>query len=192
MCSGIFTIGHSNHSTEQLLRLLEQHSVTAVADVRSAPYSRYNPHFGKETLSDALREAGIAYVYLGRELGGRPDDPSCYVAGKVSYERVVETDEFQKGIERTIMGAEKYQIALLCAEKDPAMCHRTLLVAKELDSRGIVVKHILADGALEEHAATMRRIKNTGDLFGQARERHVSAVGHKMSATQRQEEHFYR
>lgn len=167
----VFTIGHSNHTIEHLLSLLREHSITAIADVRSTPYSRWNPQFRKKALAQALQEAGIAYVWLGRELGGRPDDPTCYVNGRVSYERVAATEVFQEGLDRVIAGVEDYRIALLCAEKDPNKCHRTLLVAKELDARDVVVQHILADGALEEHATTMRSTRGSAALFGPARDR---------------------
>ena len=95
----VLTIGHSNHSMDALLALLKQHGVTAVADVRSAPYSRYTPQFNHDALRDALEAGGIEYVYLGGELGGRPADRSCYdEEGRVLYERVAETDAFDDGI----------------------------------------------------------------------------------------------
>lgn len=147
--SAIYTVGHSSHPLERLLALLQQHGVTAVADVRSQPYSRLHPQFNREELSAALQGVGIAYVFLGKELGGRASDPSCYVDGQVQYDRVAKTPGFEAGMERLRRGGDSYRLALLCAEKDPLTCHRTLLVARHLSKRGIVVQHILDTGDLE-------------------------------------------
>jgi uncharacterized protein (DUF488 family) len=87
----VLTIGHSTHPIETFLGLLHQHGVTAVADVRSAPYSRFNPQFNKDALEHDLKEHGIRYVFLGRELGARSDDPSCYDKGRVQYGRLART-----------------------------------------------------------------------------------------------------
>src|SRR5437773_2453789 len=115
----VFTIGHSAHDLEHFTALLVRHNVTAVADVRSMPYSRVNPQFNRETLKQHLLRAGIAYVFLGKELGARSEDPSCYVNGKVQYGLLAETDLFRKGLDRVCVGMHKYRLALMCAEKDP-------------------------------------------------------------------------
>ncbi len=164
MSEVVFTVGHSNHDFEKIVGLLTRHRVAAVADVRSAPYSRRNPHFNREPLAHALREAGLDYVYLGYQLGGRPKDPTCYEERRVIYERVVATVPFRKGIERVRFGARTSRIALMCAEKEPLQCHRTLLVAPALDALGITMMHILADGSLESHADTMERLVAKHDL----------------------------
>ena len=162
--SGILSIGHSNHSLEGFLTLLSKHRVSAVADVRSAPYSRFRPHFNRDVLAASLKPHGIDYVFLGRELGGRPDDPECYEGGRVDYERVARTSGFRDGIARVIGGSIRHRIALMCAEKEPLDCHRTLLVARALDEAGVAVAHILADGDLEPHGKTMDRLLVAFDL----------------------------
>lgn len=155
----IFTIGHSNHTIEKFISLLQKHRITAVADVRSHPYSRYLPHFNKSLLPDALSKVGISYVFLGRELGARPEDLSCYdLQGKALYERIAATAFFSAGIQRLIQGAEKYQIALMCAEKDPITCHRTILVCKNLRKFDISINHILPEGKLENHSQLEERL----------------------------------
>ena len=154
----VWTIGHSRHSLEALIALLRPHHVTAVADVRSAPYSRFNPQFNRETLSDALESEGIRYVHLGDALGGRSDDPACYEDGRIRYDRVAATDAFKRGLARVLRGATRHRVALMCAEKEPLDCHRTLLVAHALDERGVDVAHIHADGALEGHRLAMDRL----------------------------------
>ena len=160
----VFTIGHSTHSLEAFLALLQKHGVTAIADVRSAPFSRFNPQFNKDALERSLKAAGIKYVFLGRELGARSDDPSCYENGRVQYGRLAQTALFRSGIERVIRGAQEQRIALMCAEKEPLECHRTLLVARALDQQGIAVAHILSDGRLETHRDAMERLLDVTGL----------------------------
>lgn len=162
--TGILTIGHSNHTLERFLGLLARHRVTSVADVRSAPYSRFRPHFNRKALEASLDARGIRYAFFGRELGGRPDDPACYERGRVDYERVAATRGFRDGIARVVDASSRYRIALMCAEKEPLDCHRTLLVARALDAAGVAVVHILADGALETHGRTMDRLLAALDL----------------------------
>ena len=154
----IYTIGHSNHPIEKFVSLLQAHDVTAVADVRSAPYSRRNPQFNRDALNATLRERSIAYVFLGKELGARSNDQACYVNGRVQYELLAGTPLFQSGIARLIDGSSRKQIALMCAEKDPLNCHRTVLVARELVKSGLEVSHILDAGELETHDDAMKRL----------------------------------
>lgn len=149
----ILTIGHSNHSFETLLSLLKAHNVGAVCDVRSAPYSRMNPQFNREGFAEQLRENGIAYIYLGMELGGRTDDNTCYEGNRVRYDRLAQKDVFQNGLRRVVEDAAKYRLCLLCAEREPLECHRTLLVSRHLAEMGLEIQHILADGTLESHKA---------------------------------------
>lgn len=154
----IYTVGHSTHSTENFLDLIERNDVTAIADVRSIPFSRHNPQFNKDTLSAELKKRGIAYVFVGKELGARSDDPSCYENGKVRYGRLAKTSVFKAGIERVLSGAQKHRIALMCAEKEPLDCHRTLLVSRALEQHGVSIVHILSDGSTEAHTKTMCRL----------------------------------
>jgi uncharacterized protein (DUF488 family) len=154
----VFTVGHSNHSLERLVALLRSNAVNAAADVRSFPYSRANQDFNREALQRALNANGIAYVYLGRELGGRPADPSCYEQGRVQYHKVARTPLFKDGLERVLKGIQTYRIVLLCAEKEPLFCHRTLLIGQELAALGVAVLHIHADGTLESHSEAMNRL----------------------------------
>ena len=154
----IFTVGHSTHEFEDFVSLLEQHGVDAIADVRSVPYSRWQPQYNREDLTEALKARGIAYVFLGKELGARSDDPQCYENGRVQYRSLAETPLFQSGIERVRDGSRHRRIALMCAEKDPLDCHRTILVARELVASGADVTHILEDGSLEPHDETIKRL----------------------------------
>ena len=158
MSRSVLTVGHSTHPMAGFVALVQTHGVTAIADVRSAPYSRFNPQFNRDTISDALREHGIRYVFVGRELGARSEDPACYEDGRIQYTRLARTVLFQRGLDRVMQEASNYRMALMCAEKDPIDCHRTILVGRELLRRGVDVAHILADGRLEPHEETMGRL----------------------------------
>ena len=156
----ILTVGHSNHSIRTFVWLLQKHNITALADVRSVPYSRFNPQFNCEQLKESLLQYSIRYAFFGQELGGRSNDPACYQNGRVQYACLAQSNEFRKGINRIIRSAENYRIALMCSEKDPLECHRTLLVARVLDELGVRVQHILANGSLETHEEAMQRLLN--------------------------------
>lgn len=158
MTKTIYTIGHSNGTAERLLEMLTQHGITAVADVRSQPYSRFNPQFNRESLASLLKNAGLDYVFLGQELGARSEDPACYRNGRAQYALIARTPQFGRGIERLLSGMEKFRVAILCAEKEPLGCHRTILIARSLHERGIRVCHILEDGSLEDHDALLLRL----------------------------------
>jgi uncharacterized protein (DUF488 family) len=166
----IFTVGHSTQSLESFISLLKRHDVSAIADVRSAPYSRHNPQYNRESLRSSLKDESISYVFLGKELGARSDDECCYVHNKVSYQRLAETSLFRAGIKRVADGAKNYRVALMCAEKDPLDCHRTILVARELAKEDFKITHILQSGALETHDAAISRLVEklgigTEDMF---------------------------
>lgn len=152
MSHQIFTIGHCNHSLEEFIGLLQQHGITALADVRSHPHSRHYPQFNKSELEKSLINAGIRYVFLGAELGARPNNQDCYdPTGKVLYDRIAATPEFAQGIQRLLKGVASYKIALMCAEKDPITCHRTILICQKLKKFNLDIQHILADGHLESN-----------------------------------------
>ncbi|MBG1261777.1 DUF488 family protein [Nostoc commune] len=146
-----FTIGHSNNSIETFIGLLKQHGVTAVADVRSSPYSRRFPQFNQASLKAELKTANIAYVPLCNELGARPKDRTCYVEGMARYELIAETEAFAIGLNRLIKGAQQHQITLMCAEQDPIVCHRAILVCPHLKKTGLQIQHIHKNGELELH-----------------------------------------
>ncbi|MGD8330536.1 MAG: DUF488 domain-containing protein [Acidobacteriota bacterium] len=164
MSDTLYTIGHSTHPTEEFVRLLRGHGITAVADVRSAPYSRYNPQFRKETLAASLKAAGVAYVYLGRELGARVEDPACHVDGRVSYRKVAQTELFRSGLQRVRDGMRNYRVALMCAERDPITCHRMMLVTRNLRKEEFAIAHIRADSTLESNAEAEHRLLDAAGL----------------------------
>jgi uncharacterized protein (DUF488 family) len=169
MSVDIYTIGHSTQPGESFVALLRQHTVATVADVRSQPHSRRNPQFNRERLTGTLGSAGIEYVFLGRELGARSEDPGCYADDCVQYRLLAQTALFKSGIEQVLQQAATRRVALMCAEKEPLDCHRTILVARELEQRGARIQHIHIDGHIETHPNAMVRLtqqlKLSGDLF---------------------------
>ncbi len=154
----VFTIGHSNLEIGKFVTLLKQHGVQAIADVRSSPYSQYNPQFNRELLQKSLQEHGIAYVFMGQELGARRSERECYLDGRADYGLISQTPAFKRGIERVTQGAAKMRVALMCAEKDPIECHRCILVTPQLRQQGLQVLHVLSDGSLENHEQTEKRL----------------------------------
>jgi uncharacterized protein (DUF488 family) len=145
--SMVYTVGHSSHPFEAFVKLLADHGVAVLVDVRSAPYSKYAPQFDREVLQRALNAAGIKYLFLGAELGGRPENQAYYDAeGHAVYSRMTTDPAFVAGIERLERGMANYRLALMCGEEDPAHCHRRLLVARILMERGHEVVHIRGDG----------------------------------------------
>lgn len=147
----MLTIGHSNHTIEQFVELLERHEVDVVADIRSYPYSKYSPQYDKARLKSTLEAAGIRYAYLGDDLGGRPDGGEFYDRdGHVLYSKVATADFFLRGIGRLERGIRRYRRpAVLCSEENPSVCHRRLLVTRILTERGTAVSHIRGDGSLQ-------------------------------------------
>ncbi len=176
----VLTIGHSTHAYARFLELLRSAGVTAVADVRTAPYSRRFPQFNRGTLEGKLRADGIAYSFLGEELGGRPKDRQYHRDGVADYERMATAPSFLRGLTRVAEGARKYRIALMCAEQDPLDCHRCLLVARALAERGLNVRHILLDGQIVSQSEIEDRLlsmsgRGEDDLFASRAERVAAA-----------------
>jgi uncharacterized protein (DUF488 family) len=155
--SELFTIGHSTHSWEQFLELLTRHRIGAIGDVRSSPYSARFPHFDREYLKRALSDANIQYVFVGDELGARRAERECYVAGVARYDLIARTAAFRAGLERVQKGVARFRLALLCAEKDPLECHRTILVCRQFRN-DLDIWHILGDGSLESHTEAETRL----------------------------------
>jgi uncharacterized protein (DUF488 family) len=148
----IYTIGHSRHSAEHFAGLLRAKEIALLVDVRSHPASKWAPHFGKASLMQMLATHAIDYVFLGRELGGRPEGAEFYGPdGSVDYARRMEAADFKAGIARLVELAQRRRTAILCAEEDPGRCHRRLLVAPTLRQSGVTVVHIRGDGRLDAY-----------------------------------------
>jgi uncharacterized protein (DUF488 family) len=153
----LHTVGHSNHSIEQFLALLQRPGIEVVADVRSRPYSRFVPHFGKERLARLLEHAGIGYLLLGRELGGKPPRDAA-PAPALTYQARVAQPEFRQAIDRLLRSVATSRVALLCRERDPLDCHRFHLVCRYLRPFELDIRHILPGGEVETQSMTERRL----------------------------------
>lgn len=164
----IRTIGHSNHPIERFVDLLKAGKVERLVDVRSVPWSRRFPQFGRERLVRSLAEAGIAYAWEGEALGGKPQ------AGG-GYDELAARPEFGDAIGRLITDGERSNLCLMCAEKEPLDCHRTVLVSRRLAERDVPIEHLLADGSVRPHAeieeALLRKVGGVTDLFEDRRAR---------------------
>jgi uncharacterized protein (DUF488 family) len=120
----LFTIGHSNSPIDRFIALLGEAGVNALADVRSAPYSRFCPWFSRNNLQAHLAAAGIAYLGYGEALGGRPDEAYLYRDGVADYEAMAQTPAFHSGLDRLQNDMAPRRACLMCAERDPLDCHR--------------------------------------------------------------------
>ena len=190
----LYTIGHSNYTIKHFIDLLKQHNINTIVDVRSVPYSRYCPQFDKKILAAALETANIQYMFLGKELGARPDNPACYKNGCVDFKSIASSEEFKDGLQHLLTSIEKHNIALMCTEKEPLECHRTILICRNLKEHDISIKHILESGKIEEHHDTERRLvkmlkiepilfepdKTESDLIEQAYEQQSQNICYKL------------
>ena len=157
----LFSIGHSNVAAERLIALLEQHSIRRLCDVRSAPYSRYNPQFNRETLAETLHTAGIAYRFMGDVLGGMPADATLRTedGAKADYVKITASADFQRALGQLIDLGQRAPTAFMCGEADYHGCHRHRLITPALIERGVIVWHIMPDGSRERGAIEPQQMR---------------------------------
>jgi len=146
----IYTIGYGNRSFKEFVTLLQRYDIKYVVDVRSQPYSRFNPEFSKELFEKQLKQCGIRYIFMGDTLGGRPNDSTCYVDGKVDYAKLREKSFYQEGLDRIRAAWEKQlRFALMCTEIKPEECHRGKLIGNSLVEQQIDIAHIDETGKIK-------------------------------------------
>lgn len=171
----LYTIGHSNLSAEDFLKLLNKYNILVLVDVRSAPYSRFVPHFGKVELEAFLKSHSIDYRFAGEYLGGQPKQADVYKDGQipdenterpeflglVQYEEVMKRGWYQKGIQRLLQIVRETadsggNVAIMCSEGNPRECHRHHLIARSLvdptvriTDESVKVQHIIKDGNIQ-------------------------------------------
>lgn len=164
----IYTIGYGSRELENFIEVLRQYQIAYLIDVRSAPYSRYKPEYSKEALARALQAEGIRYLFLGDALGGRPDDPTCYVNGKVDYEKVKLRPAYQQAIERIQAAFRQQQrVVMMCSEGKPEQCHRSKLIGVSLDALEIALVHIDEMGEPRSQVEVMEAVTGAQlSLFG--------------------------
>ena len=153
----IFTIGHSNLEIGKFVQLLKTYQIEVLADIRSNPHSSFSPQFNKDGFDKAIHKAGLKYLFLGRELGGKPKNPEFYDPdGFVLYSRIAESPKFLEGIERLMNGIRNYRVVLMCSEENPTHCHRRLLVGKVLSEKSVQIYHIRRDGKVQSDEEVTR------------------------------------
>ncbi|HEX9826935.1 MAG TPA: DUF488 domain-containing protein [Flavobacteriaceae bacterium] len=166
----IYSIGHGNKKFEDFLNELNSFNVKYLIDVRTSPYSKYNPQYNLELLKNQLEAANITYLYMGDKLGGLPSDRSCYVDGKVNYDLIKDKEFFKQGLERLIKAYEKdINVAVMCSETKPEECHRSKLIGQELLKNNISILHIIEIAKSKDQLTVMNELtkgKGTIDLFG--------------------------
>lgn len=176
----IYTVGYAGRTIEGFIDTLKQYGIEILSDVRSSPWSKWTPDFGKEKLERYVADHHIRYYWMGDQLGARPDSPELYVKGRLSFALMRKQPYFHAGIARLRKGEKKWRIALMCAEKDPLDCHRFGLISRVLDEEGVSVSHILFDNSLEPHQKAMERLAKLeglkeADLFMDKQERFIRA-----------------
>jgi uncharacterized protein (DUF488 family) len=167
----IYSIGHGNKKIEDFIAELKSFKIQFLLDIRSKPYSKWNPQFNQAALDLELKNNGITYVFVGDTLGGFPEDRSCYdYDGKVVYDLIKEKDFFKQGLERLTTANEKrINLAIMCSESKPEECHRSKLIGQELLNKEIFLKHIVSDKRVKSQQTVMNELtkgKGTVDLFG--------------------------
>lgn len=156
----LFTIGHSTHSAEEFVALLQQHEIGLIADIRRFPGSRKFPQFNQENLEPTLQQAGIEYRWL-EGLGGRRnkakqvtvDNGGLRNASFKNYADYMQTPEFRAAIEELLALAKQKRIAYMCSESVFWRCHRRL-VSDYLLALGHSVQHVMPTGDLRPHTLT--------------------------------------
>lgn len=154
----VMTIGHSTHTLEEFIHLLQVHGATCVVDVRKVSRSRHNPQFNKVSLPRSLKKAGLGYVHMPG-LGGlrhtKDDSPNAgwRNASFRGYADYMQTPEFAQSLEELIRLANQDRIVLMCAEAVPWRCHRSL-IADALLVRGIRTEDIMSATRRQAHTLT--------------------------------------
>ncbi len=169
--STLYSIGHGNKTFDEFVKELQSFDIQFLIDVRSRPYSKWNPLFNQDMLKYLLKESGFTYVYMGDTIGGMPSDVSCYTDGHIDYAKVKEKEFFKKGFMRLLTAAEKeLRVAIMCSESEPEKCHRSKLIGQELLKFGISLNHIVGVEKIQSQETVMAILTKglgTMTLFGE-------------------------
>jgi uncharacterized protein (DUF488 family) len=164
----VYTIGYGARTIEEFVVVLKRYGIAYLLDVRSRPYSRYKPDFSRQALEQQLQAAGIRYVFMGDSLGGQPDDPDCYIHGKVDYDKVRQKPFYQAGIQRLHDAWQKQlPVVVMCSEGKPENCHRSKLIGQTLVETAVTLAHIDEnDQLISQDDVLLRLTKGQPSLFG--------------------------
>ena len=158
----VLSIGHSQHEPEYFIKMLKEHNVNYVLDVRSVPYSQFASDYNRENIKALLSEHSINYSYMGNFFGARPLDKNLYSKeGYLDFKKARQSIPFIKGYNNVLKGIQQgNRIAFMCTEKDPMDCHRAILVTKAFSDSGIRVEHIMADNTIQTQEDLNLRLLN--------------------------------
>lgn len=173
MTSSLYSIGHGHKTSEEFIKELLSFDIQYLIDVRSNPWSKWSPQYNQDAITHTLKSYNIKYLYMGDMIGGRPSDESCYDSeGYFDYEKMAAIPQFQQGLQRLIKANESgCKVAVMCSETDPAQCHRSKLIGRELYVKNdIDMLHIVAPfQAISEQQIMMTLTKGVwspaGSLF---------------------------
>ncbi len=169
--TSIYSIGHGNKKIKDFIAELKAFNIEYLLDIRSKPFSKWNPQYNKSSLEKELEKNNIRYVFVGKQLGGLPEDRACYdLNGKVIYDIIKTKDFFKEGLSRlTTANAKKINLAIMCSESKPEECHRSKLIGQELLRKDISLNHIISQSKTKSQQTVMNELtkgKGTTDLFG--------------------------
>ena len=186
----VYTIGYATKPIATFIEQLKHYKVSAVCDVRSVPFSKRFFDYHQDAIKRHLNSAHIRYVYLGDELGPRSKEPEHYdECNQVQFESLMHSENFLSGLERLRSGIEKgFTLALMCAEKDPATCHRSLLIGYAVARLwNEELMHIDHEGKLESQTHLEQRLKQLhglgSDLFATESDLLLQAYRKQLKAT---------
>ena len=165
----LYSIGYGNRSWDEVRRLLCARGSEFLIDVRSNPFSKFNPSFGRDSLVELCKKSGIRYVFMGDTLGGKPISNDHFdIDGKVDYMRLADGVEFQSGLSRLVAANNKgICVCVMCSELRPQDCHRCKLIGSELKELGIDMIHIDETGVdISQDEAIYRITGGQDDIFG--------------------------
>ena len=166
----VYTIGHSNRKLEEFIYLLRSAKLNRLVDVRAYPNSRRHPQYESTRLRSALANNGINYVWKGQWLGGfrreRPGSPhrALTSASLRAYADYMQTTGFHTAVKELMVLADTARLALMCAEKDPLRCHRSM-IADYLNVIGVRVFHLIDEEKGIQHRLSALARREGNQLF---------------------------
>lgn len=157
--NSIYTIGYSAFLINEFIDTIKRYNVSCVIDVRSSPFSNYYSDYNKDVFKNTLKQHNILYRNYVNEFGARQTNPIFYSGDIVDFDKFIKSSQFLEGISKVKKGIELgYNFVLMCAEKDPIKCHRSIMLGKGFSNNGFDVKHIISKSELESQKELEERL----------------------------------
>ena len=155
----IYTIGYTAFSIDEFIEVINSYGVNCVIDVRSSPFSAYYSDYNKDSLENVLKQHNILYRNYQKEFGARQTNPVFYSGDIVDFEKFIKSEQFMDGVSKVTKGIERgYTFALMCAEKDPINCHRSIMLGRGFSDCGFMVRHIISKTEYETQQEIEERL----------------------------------